>query len=131
MEKMLNKLSRSIFINTSSLSILEALDFFHVKSKNCFATTDKYDYSFFENKESAAFYEGVKGDFNYAVDLEIFESDELEFTMLLLNISKQNILVALPDDESDSPFEYIIFKKGRMYKELILEEDAGAFYLSG
>lgn len=81
------------------------------------------DISFLEKKESGALISPVKGDFTYAVDVFLFGENIENFEQALSSISKNGVLVAMPDEEDVDPEVYCLWNAGYKRTVRIVEDE--------
>jgi hypothetical protein len=70
-------------------------------------------------------WEPVRGDFQLALGFEAFDMRVVEWEQALLDLTQGGRMAfALPDDDSDRPFDYVLFHEGeRLRVELDEDED--------
>ncbi|WP_437838183.1 hypothetical protein [Sorangium sp. So ce1153] len=123
MEKV-QMISRSLYIAGTADPISTLSKFLSINESHCFAETDQPgDYSFFAREENSMFYSPVAGDFQFAVDVNIFGIDWPELDSKLIDLSVHGLTVALPDEASIVPFDYILYKSGSKESVQIIEDD--------
>jgi hypothetical protein len=67
----------------------------------------------------------TEGDFQLALSFEIFDMKVVDWERTLLKLTRDGRMAfALPDDDSDRPFDYVLFHEGRRLRvELDEDED--------
>lgn len=118
-------ISRSLYISGMGDPISTLANGLSISEDHCFAETDRPgDYSFFAREENSLFYCHVEGDFQFAVDINIFAIDWPELESILLSLSTKGLLVALPDENSSIPFDYIMYEDGKKKSTQIIENES-------
>jgi len=117
----------SIYIGGSQTALKELQSALSVKDKNCYdARDDRVDYTFFDREESAFQYTPIDGDFQLAIDMYIFGISEYDLESIFIKVSVLGNIIGVPDEESDDPFGFIVYKNGQKEKRFIKEiEDDG------
>ena len=81
---------------------------------------DNIDFSFYEKSEPQFCYEtyhSIKDGFDYFLDINLY-IDYDEFWSLLINVSKKGFDICLPNELSNSPYDWHLFKNGQVFQVL-------------
>lgn len=116
----------SIYLGGNPCALEKLQKALFVSDKNCYEPTDNgVDYSFFDRKESAFQYNRVYGDFQFSIDMYIFGFSEADLDNIFIKISGIGVTVAIPDEKSENPFGFIIYRNGEKERRFIneIEED--------
>jgi hypothetical protein len=117
-------ISRSLYITGTADPLSTLSKSLSITANHCFAETDHPgDYSFFAREENSMFYAPVAGDFQFAVDINIFGIDWPEIESKLILLSTHGLIVAMPDEASIAPFDYILYKRGSKESVQIIEDE--------
>ena len=81
------------------------------------------DFSFYTRCENSIFFSAIHGDFFLACDVGLFCTTQKEFHSKLLALSLKGVKIALPDEASESPFDYFIFENGAVRSAVVLHDD--------
>ncbi|MFN8391420.1 MAG: hypothetical protein U0136_14110 [Bdellovibrionota bacterium] len=77
----------------------------------------------FSSAQSSIGYGRAGGDFSLAVDVYLLETTEEELRTHFLELSRQSVTIALPDETSESPFDYLIYRDGNETRAEVVELD--------
>lgn len=122
-------ISRSLYVAGMGESLLMLANGLSISEQHCFAETDHpSDYGFFKREENSLFYSPVTGGFEFAIDINLFAIDWLELESKLLDLSAKGLLIALPDETSNVPFDYVMYENGtKKAIQIIEDESTGKF----
>ncbi len=104
-------LMRDLLISTTANRIQHLTGVLGV-AEECAFNDDNYTSDFLEDKTSALLIHTTQGDFNFGVQLYLFNTDDAALDAMLISVSKHGIAVAQPNESSDSPFDYVLFLDG-------------------
>ncbi len=117
-------ISRSVYIDGKKKSIAFFAQYIKVPSENVFSYEKMgASYSFFEKRQNSMFYSEVLGDFNYFCDINLFDVEPNDLDILLLKLSGLGYTVGMPDEGSENPFDYYIYRSGTKKKAQIVEDE--------
>ncbi|MBX7158351.1 MAG: hypothetical protein K1X66_08205 [Verrucomicrobiae bacterium] len=80
-------------------------------------------YSFLEARRNGALAGTVSGDFMKSMDLYLFDIDETTLFQRLAEAAMENVRIAMPDEESKQPWNYLLWENGIMKRIRIIEDD--------
>ncbi len=117
-------LSRSLYVAGADGVIAALADALGVQPENRFAN-DRYetDYSFFTREENSLFFWNIEGDFQFSVDINLFHIEPPDLERSLLAVARHGVVIAMPDEDSANPFDYLLFEAGTRRAAVIIEED--------
>lgn len=70
------------------------------------------DFTFYTREENGMLYATVTGDFAYMCDVDLFHVTREQIYAALQALSVQGLVIAVPDEESAAPTDFILFEAG-------------------
>ncbi len=117
-------ISRSLYLASPLDPIAILADGLKIRPENCFEhQSHSSDYSFFTREENSLFFSSVEGAFQISVDVNLFHVDWPDLEAKLMELSQKGLVVALPDEDSDSPFDYLIYEDGEKQAVQVVEDE--------
>ena len=116
--------SASLYIGGHGKALSDLADALGVLPSNVLrhAQSD-VDFSFYTRCENSIFFSAIHGDFSLACDVGLFHITQNGFHSKLLALSLKGLKIALPDEASESPFDYLIFENGAVGSAVVLHDD--------
>lgn len=127
MEEVQKMISRSLYIARTDDPISVLSDGLCISESNRFHhDACGIDYSFFKRGENSLFFAPVEGSFQFASDVNLFGLDWPTLESKLLALSEKGLLIAIPDEDSDMPFDFLLYENGtRTPIQVIENEETG------
>jgi len=121
--------SRSLYIHLGQNPLEDFFQALSIPLANCwFYENPAADHSFYYRRENSASLAYVDGDFTHAIDVDFFDRDWRTLDSQLTDISRLGFLIAVPDEDSQSPFVYHLYKDGlRLYADIFGENQVDIF----
>jgi hypothetical protein len=114
----------SIYVRGNLASVQALAVLLHVPPANLFASDAKStDYGFYERQENSLTYTPLNGDFDFLCDADVFHMTAPELLGLLTSGSQGGLVLAVPDEASESPFDCIMFQDGKRHPIELLQDD--------
>ena len=118
-------LSRSFYIASPADPIAVLAGELSIPEENCLAyEAQPGDYGFFGRRENSLFFAPVSGSFQFAVDVNLFALDWPALEAKLLAASTRGLLIAVPDETSEFPWDFLLYEAGVRREVQVLEDDA-------
>lgn len=83
--------------------------------------------SFLEISQNGALVSSVEWDFNWAIDLFLFDIEESVLMQRFSDVSNPSLWIAMPDEESDDPELFWLWQNSVAVKWRIIEDDKKFF----
>ena len=120
-------ISRFLYVARTDDPIATLADGLSISEKNRLrygAEVD--DYTFFKRGENSLFFAPAEGSFQFTADVNLFDLDWPALESRLLALSARGLLVAIPDETSDMPFDCLLYENGtRKPVQVIENEETG------
>lgn len=81
------------------------------------------DYERYRLRRNALRVVDTKGDFSSAITFDLFDCTQEKLEECLLDVSRENLVFALPDEEDGRPWMYILFNQGKRLSVEIHEDE--------
>lgn len=122
MEEVQKMIDLSVYVSGGKSALEELQKALAVKKSNCYNADDNdVDYSFFVRKENAFQLNKVNGEFQFMIDMYVFGVSMSDLNDIFVENSKLGYVFAIPDEETDNPFGFIVYKNGKKEKRYINE----------
>jgi hypothetical protein len=108
-DKEVRRVSRSLYLAGPDDAIAVLAGDLGIRPERCLAWGGPNDWDWLANEES------------YLLDL--FRADWPELEMKLAALSRQGLVLAVPDEESANPSEFILYENGEKRSVVVMDED--------
>ena len=121
--------SRSLYINLGQNPLKDFFQALSIPLSNCwFYENPPDDHSFYHHRKNSASLAFVDGDFTHAIDVDFYDRNWRTLHGQLADISRLGFLIAVPDENSQSPFVYHLYIDGlRLYADIFSEGKVNIF----
>jgi len=121
--KEVRRVSRSLYVAGPGDAIAVLAGELGIRPERCLARGGLNDWDWLAIEESYLLFCPVGGDFRFAVDVDLFGADWPQLEARLTALSRQGLVLAVPDEESANPFYFLLYENGEKRSVVVMDED--------